>query len=153
MPTQTPLGAVVKGVLAGAAGTAVMTGSQLGYYKAMDVQPSDTPAQVGKRVIEGVLHRGPVPEDKMETLNNAMHWAYGTSWGVLYGLAAGTSKPRALRGGLLFGAVVWGASLIHLPAMKLSPPIWESDPKSLAPDVGFHVVYGVAVATAYKTLS
>ncbi|MGI8624642.1 MAG: hypothetical protein ACR2NB_14455 [Solirubrobacteraceae bacterium] len=152
MPTQSPLGAVIKGLLAGAAGTGVMTAAQTAYYKAMDVEPSDTPAQVGKRVIEGVLQRGPVPDDQMEALNNRMHWGYGTSWGVLYGLAAGMSQPRSVRGGLLFGLVVWGASLVELPAMKLSPPVWELEPVSLAPDVGFHLVYGAAVGVAFGIL-
>lgn len=150
MPAQTPLGAVAKGLFAGAAGTAVMTASQLAYYKAYDVQPSDTPAQVGKRVIEGLLQRGPVGEEQMETLNNAMHWGYGTGWGVLYGLA----RPRGgVRSGLLFGLSVWSASLVHLPAMKLSPPVWELEPASMVPDVGFHLVYGAAVGLAYSAVA
>ncbi len=56
--------------------------------------------------------------------------------------------------GIGFALTVWGASQVELPAMKLAPPIWENpDPKALAPDLGFHLVYGVAVATAYKVLS
>ena len=150
MPSQTPLGAIAKGLLAGAAGTAVMTASQLAYYKANEVEPSDTPAQVGKRVIEGLLQRGPVTEQQMATLNNAMHWAYGTGWGALYGMG----KPRGgARSGLLFGLAVWSASLVHLPAMKLSPPIWELEPASMVPDVGFHLVYGAAVGVAYGVVS
>jgi len=143
------LGGLARGVAAGAVGTAVMTGAQLAYYKAMDVEPSTTPAEVAKRVISGVLQRE-VSEDKTSTLNNAMHWLYGTGWGALFGLAAAGREPGL---GVGFALTVWGASQVELPAMGLAPPIWESDPKSLAPDVGFHVVYGVAVATAYKALS
>ena len=36
-------------------------------------------------MIRGVFHRS-VDENRTEQLNNAMHWAYGTSCGV-YGLA------------------------------------------------------------------
>ena len=143
------LGGLARGVAAGAVGTAVMTGAQLAYYKAMDVEPSTTPAEVAKRVIRGVLQRE-VSDDRTSALNNAMHWLYGTGWGALFGLAAAGREPGL---GVGFALTVWGASQVELPAMGLAPPIWESDPKSLAPDVGFHVVYGVAVATAYKTLS
>jgi hypothetical protein len=54
-----------------------------------------------------------------------MHWTHGTSWGVMYGLAQGTVHARAARHGLVFGLLVRGASLIHLPAMKLAPPVWK----------------------------
>lgn len=55
--------------------------------------------------------------------------------------------------GIVFGLVVWGASLVHLPAMKLAPPVWEMAPSSIAPDVGFHLLYGVAVAETHRALS
>lgn len=38
-----------------------------------------------------------------------------------------------------------------LPAMKLAPPIWEEhSPSTIAPDLGFHLVYGVGVAAAFN---
>jgi len=147
-----PLGAVGRGVVAGAVGTGVMTGAQLAYKKASGGEDSTVPAQVGKRMIEGVLQRGPVPDSRIPQLNNAMHWLYGVSWGAVYGLVAGSLGPRAPRAGLAFGLAVWGTSLVQLPAMKLAPPVWESPPSSLAPDVGFHLVYGVAVAGAFRAL-
>ena len=42
---------------------------------------------------------------------------------------------------------------MHLPALGLTPPVWEYDPKTLASDVGFHLVYGVTAASAYKALA
>ena len=68
----------------------------------------------------GVFHRS-VDENRTEQVNNAMHWAYGTSCEV-YGLAQGTVHARAARHGLAIGTLVWGASRVHLPAMKLAPP-------------------------------
>ena len=144
------LGGMARGVVAGAIGTAVMTAAQTAYYKATGAEPSTTPAEVGKRVIRGVLQRD-VPEEQTDTINTAMHWLSGTGWGALFGLAAAGREPGL---GIGFALTVWGASQVELPAMKLAPPIWENlDPKVLAPDLGFHVVYGVAVATAYKALS
>ena len=144
------LGGLARGVVAGAVGTAAMTAAQTAYYKAVGAEPSTTPAEVGKRVIRGVLQRD-VLEEQTNTLNNVMHWLYGTGWGALFGLAAAGREPGL---GIGFALTVWAASQVELPAMKLAPPIWENpDPKTLGPDLGFHVVYGVAVATAYKALS
>ena len=144
------LGGVAKGVIAGAAGTAAMTAAQTAYYKAMGIEGSSMPAEVGKRFIRGMLQRD-FPEEQTGTLNNVMHWLYGTSWGALFGLAAAGRDPGL---GLGFGVTVWAAEQVELPAMQLSPPLWESfDPRSVAPDLGFHLVYGVATATAYKVLS
>jgi len=150
---HSPLGAVARGLAAGAIGTAVMTAGQTAYYKITGAEGSMTPAEVAKRIIEGVLHRE-VTDDQMQTLNNAMHWFYGTSWGTVYGIAAGDrSSPSALKGGLAFGTAVWAASLVHLPVMKLSPPIWEMPPSAIAPDWGFHALYGLGVAAAYRALA
>jgi hypothetical protein len=141
-------GSLLRGLAAGAAGTAAMTAAQTAYYRVTGAEPSSTPAEVGKRIIRGVLRRD-VPEDRDELLNNAMHWLYGTSWGAVLGLTAAGRRPGA---GVMFGLVVWGASLVELPALGLAPPVWEWDAKTLAPDVGFHLVYGVSAATAYKLL-
>lgn len=151
MSVRSPLAAAVGGLAAGAAGTGAMTGAQTAYMNATGGESSSTPAEVGRRIIEGVFKRD-VPEQQMDTLNNAMHWLYGTSWGAVYGLATGGRRARPLRSGLLFGLAVWAASLVELPAMKLAPPIWDSEPSAMAPDAGFHLVYGVGVALAFRAL-
>ena len=149
--TSTPLAAAVGGLAAGAAGTGAMTAAQTAYMDATGGEASTTPAEVAKRVIRGVFQRD-VPEERTEQLNNAMHWLYGTSWGAFYGIVAGGRRRRPLRSGLLFGAGVWGASLVHLPAMKLAPPVWKQEPSAIAPDLGFHLVYGLAVAVAFRAI-
>lgn len=146
-----PLTAVAKGLLAGAVGTAAMTAAQTAVMKARDQEGSTTPAEVGKRIIRGVLQRD-VPEEKTEQLNTVMHWSYGTSWGAVYGIAQGSAHAVAPLAGLAFGAGVWGASLVELPAMGLAPPVWEYPPAELALDVGYHLVYGVATALAFAAL-
>jgi hypothetical protein len=147
----TPLGAVARGLASGVVGTAAMTVAQSAYFKAQGSEPSTTPAEVAKRILRGVFHRR-IDEDKTEALNNAMHWTYGTSWGIVYGLVQGTVRTRAARNGMLFGSLVWGASLIHLPAMKLAPPVWKYEPAQVASDLSFHLIYGEAVALAYAAL-
>jgi hypothetical protein len=147
----TPLGAVFKGMVAGAAGTGAMTAYQLAVAKAMGSGSSYTPAEVGKRVIEGLLGRE-VPEDRMETLNNAMHALYGTSWGPVYGIVQSSLRPHARRHGVTFAGLVWGVSLVELPALGLAPPVWEMSPQTVALDFSYHLVYGLAVAAAYAAL-
>jgi hypothetical protein len=148
---RTPLGALGRGLFAGVAGTAAMTVAQSAYYKARDEDPSTTPAEVAKRIVRGVFHRK-VDERRTELLNTFMHWMYGSSWGLAYGLVQGTLRRRALPSGLVFGASVWGASLIHLPAMKLAPPVWEYAPQQLFSEAGFHLVYGTVTAAAYSAV-
>ena len=142
---------MIGGLAAGAAGTGVMTGAQTAYMKATGGESSSVPAEVAKRTIRGVFHRE-VSDERTEQLNNAMHWLYGTSWGAVYAIAVGNRRPGTLTGGLVFGTVVWGASLVHLPAMGLAPPPWEYTPSQIAPDLGFHLVYGLGVAAAFKAV-
>jgi hypothetical protein len=142
---------LTRGLLAGAVGTAAMTAAQTAYLKARGEEPSTTPAEVGRRIVEGVLQRD-VPEERMGALNNVMHWLYGTGWGVLFGLSRACRGAAPLGDGARFAGVVWGASLVELPAMGLAPPVWEYPPDQLASDFGFHLVYGVGVATAYAVL-
>jgi hypothetical protein len=123
---------------AGAAGTAAMTVYQTAVPKARGTEASTTPAEVGKRVIRGVFHRR-FDEDRTELLNNAMHWGYGTSWGAFCALTDGLADVALVGRGLAFGTLVWSASLIELPAMKLAPPVWEYPPLELALDVSYHL--------------
>lgn len=146
-----PLAAVNRGIVAGAAGTALMTGYQLVVAKLRGRGSSSAPAEVGKRIIEAVFKRD-VPGDRMEALNNAMHVAYGTSWGPVYGIAEPILRLPACSGGTLFGALVWGASLVELPAMGIAPPIWKTPPAEAALDLSYHLVYGLGTAATYSLL-
>ena len=82
-----------------------------------------------------------------------MHWAYGTLWGALYGILVGSLPKQRVGYGLPFGASVWAADYVILPAAKLYKPIWKYDAKTLAEDLSGHLVYGLATATAMRLLS
>lgn len=150
--TLSPIGAVARGLTAAAVGTAVMTAAQTAYYKATGAEPSSTPGEVGRRIVEGVLQReSPPPESPV--LNQGMHWLYGTSWGLPFGLIAGSRRPGSIaREGIAMALGVWGASRTEMTAMQIAPPPWQDPPKTLATDLGFHVVYGLAVACAFEAL-
>lgn len=96
----------MRGLAAGAIGTAAMTAYQTAVMKARESEASTVPAQVGKRIIEGVFHRE-VSDEAMGPLNNVAHILYGTSWGSIYGIAHGSKDGSPLRHGLTF----WGRRL------------------------------------------
>lgn len=146
-----PLRAVVRGVAAGVGGTVVMTGYQVAVARLRDSESSSAPAEVGRRIIEGVF-RGEVPEDRMDDLNNAMHVLYGTSWGPVYGVVQSSLGLPVAHHGALFGALVWAASLVELPAMKIAPPVWKTPPLEVALDLSYHLVYGLGVAGTFALL-
>jgi hypothetical protein len=167
---QTPLGAVARGVVAGLVGTGLMTvaqelsaklhssgdggqqggdGEQHGEQDPWD--QASAPAKVAKRVSEGVFGHE-VPAERIPLLTHGMHWGYGTGWGGVYGLAQGSLPPSTLRPGLLFGSTVWAMSYVQLVPMGLYEPPWKYAAKDIAMEVGYHLVYGLGVASAFKVL-
>jgi hypothetical protein len=139
---------VAAGVAATAVGTAAMTATQ-----AAAGSDSDAPGRVGRRLVEGVFGRR-VRRRERGPLNHAMHWLYGTSWGVALGaLTAGEDgPPPVVPTGLALGLGVWAASLVELPLLGVAPPVWRQKPGQIATDVGFHLVYGFAAAAALAVL-
>jgi hypothetical protein len=164
----TPLGAVVRGLAAGAVGTAAMDLVQFARYKVgggkerllawefsaglQGWEQAPAPAQLGKRVVEGVFQRQ-LPPQRAALTNNLVHWGYGIAWGGLFGLVEGSVRRPRMRHGLVFGAAVWGMSYIVLPLANLYRPIWDYDAKVLAKDLGDQLVYGLGTAAANRLLA
>ena len=142
-------GRIAAGVAATAVGTAAMTAAQ----SVLPTPPSDAPGEVGRRLLEDVFGRR-VRRRERGPLNHAMHWLYGTSWGVGLGLltAGDAEPPPIVPTGLALGAGVWAASLVELPALGLAPPLWRQSPRAIAADAGYHLVYGLATAAALAWL-
>lgn len=164
----TPLGAVVRGLVAGAVGTAAMDALLYATYRrghgeeafepwefssgvdSWDQAPA--PAQVGKRLVEGLFQRE-LPPQRARLVNNITHWGYGILGGVQYGIVAGSLPSPRILYGLPFGASVWAAGYVVLPAAKLYKPIWEYDRTTLAKDLSAHLVYGLGTAAALRVLA
>jgi len=161
----TALAVLLRGTVAGAIGTATMDLAQYVRYRKNGGEDgifawefsgvktwagAPAPAQVGKRLIEG-LFQTKLPDKAANVVNNAAHWAYGIGWGAAFALAAGSAPPRA-RWGALFGTVVWLADYAVLPATGLYKPIWDYDAKTLGTDWADHLVYGTATAGAFGAL-
>ncbi|MDX6593432.1 MAG: hypothetical protein QOJ13_2628 [Gaiellales bacterium] len=166
---MTPLGAVVRGLVSGAVGTLAMDLARFARYRVRGGQErfvdwefssglsswdeAPAPAQLGKRLVEGVFLRE-VPPERAALVNDVMHWAYGTLWGGQYGIVAGSlPAPPAAGSGIALGTAVWASDYVIMPLAKLYKPIWEYDPHVLAKDLGFHWVYGLGTAAAFRLLS
>jgi hypothetical protein len=163
----TPIGAVAKGALAGAAGTAAMDVLWYLRYKreggedgpldwefSNGVESYDqaaAPAQVGKRIVEGFLQAELEPPTA-RTMNNAVHWLTGVGWGALHGLVFGSTPNARTAHGLATGATAWASSYALLSRAKLYKPMREYPLPVLWRDLSAHLVYGLATGTAFQVL-
>lgn len=139
--------AIGKGLLAGLAGTAAITLSQMIEMKITKRQPSEAPVKVASQVAD----IQPTTEEQKEKVSQEIHWGYGTAWGVSRGLISLTGL-KGLPATLVHFGVVWGTALVMLPAFKAAPPVTEEEPKSVAIDALHHAVYAVATGLAFDAL-
>jgi hypothetical protein len=160
------LAVLLRGAVAGAIGTAAMDLAQYARYRSggsesllswefrgvKDWDGAPAPAQVGKRLSEGLFHTE-LPDKAANTVNNAMHWAYGIGWGAGFALLADSVRAPRARWGAIFGTVVWLTDYAVLPATGLYKPIWAYDAKTLGKDWADHLVYGTATVAAFGALS
>lgn len=103
-------------------------------------------------ILQRVFHRD-VPPEKIGLVTNVMHWGYGTSWGMLYGVIHGTDPRTPLGSGLLFGTGVWAMSYVTLVPMGLYKPPWSYTPTELAMDLSYHLAYGAGVGIGYAAVN
>jgi hypothetical protein len=163
---MTPLGAVIRGAVAGAAGTVAMDAFWYARHRLTGGTqdpltwefggPSDwdsvsAPAQVGRRLVEGLTQR-PLDARWARLTNNVMHWAYGVGWGTVLGVAGGSLPRLRLAHGPLFGVTVWGTGYVILPVAGLYKPIWQYRIGELAPDLGAHLIYGTTSVGTFGML-
>jgi hypothetical protein len=138
-----------RGLVAGAIGTAAMTVSSTLEQKARGREASTAPADAAMKVlgIDGFCDDG-----AKSRFSNAVHWGYGTGWGVPRALlrhaGLGPAAAAAAHGGAL-----WGSEQVMLPALGVAPPLWEWGAVEVAIDAVHHVVYTVATAIAYEALA
>ena len=112
-----------RGVLAGVAGTVVMTAFQkLIEMPLTGREESHAPARFAQKVL-------PIDVDshqELERLNWATHFGLGTMWGSAYGLAAhaGLSGQKAVAA--VFGTVYTGDLLLNTALGLYEPKSWST---------------------------
>ncbi|WP_127502103.1 DUF1440 domain-containing protein [Actinoplanes solisilvae] len=167
MTRTTPLGAVTRGLIAGAIGTMAMDALLYWRYRrgggkddflswefsktVLTWDDAPAPAQVGRRLFEGLFQRT-LPDSQAKLVNNIMHWGYGIVNGGAYGLLAGSLPKARIAYGPFFGAGVWLAGYAVLPPAGLYKPIWEYDAKVLANDLSAHLLFGTVTAATFRGL-
>jgi hypothetical protein len=164
---MTPIGAVIRGMIAGAVGTVAMDlllferyrrGGGADRLPAWEFSSAITgwdgapaPAQVGRRLFEGLFQRQ-IPDERAALVNNITHWGYGVLAGAPYGLLAGSLRRPHVIYGLGFGTAVWATGYVVLPAAGLYKPITEYDRATLARDLTAHLLFGATTAAAFRSL-
>jgi hypothetical protein len=165
MSRRSPLGALCAGFAAGFAGALAQNlffaatkkiapaPSPEAFTPVEPEQQHEMPTQtVARRVTEQLARRGPLRHP--DAAAQAVHFGFGSAWGALYGLAAGT-LPRlgTLKGGLGFGMAVWLVSDdVLLPAFRLSAWPHQYPVKSHLYAIAAHAVYGAIVASTFAAL-
>ena len=156
------------GLLAGALGTAAMdvllyrryrqAGGEEGFgdwESSADVtswEAAPAPAAVGRLAFERLAGKPLVPS-RARLTNNLTHWSYGTLAGAPYAILSRSLRAPSVLYGLPFGATVWAASYVVLPALGLYEPIWRYDAKTLGKDLSAHLVYGLSTAIGLRALA
>ncbi|TMA25941.1 MAG: hypothetical protein E6J78_15955 [Deltaproteobacteria bacterium] len=157
-----PLGALARGLIAGAAGAA----AQSLFFKLTEKwrpEPTRLPRGEGKpegdevsnleavasRVGEGLMKRGPLSDEQRSRAGRVLHYLYGAAWGGLYGLVRESFRipPQ------LFGALVWMTSEnLLLPLFRVAA--WPNRYKLREHRYALqaHFAYGAATAGAYAVL-
>jgi hypothetical protein len=116
---MTPVGAVLRGAVAGAVGTVALDGVWFSRYKrvgwetgfidwefAPEIHGWDeapAPALFGRRLVEAILQRD-TPLERAPLVNNVVHWLTGLGWGAVFGLLGGSVSTHRVWYGLVFGA-------------------------------------------------
>ena len=126
--------------------------ARVGVRAGRRLEKAPDPGQIGKRLVEGFTQRE-LPDRWAWLTSTVAHWAYGSSAAALYGIGAGSlRRPRAWYG-VPFGAAVWAAGYVVLPAAGLYKPIWEYDSKTLASDLSAHLAYGAGTGVTFWLLA
>jgi hypothetical protein len=164
----TPIGAVARGLMAGAVGTLAMDLIWYARHRGEggttafadwetaggldDWENAPAPAQVGKRLVEGLVKRE-LKAERARLTTNVVHWTYGMLWGAAYGIVVGsTRKPRTMYG-LLFGPLVWSTAYVALPPTGIYKPMREYDAKTLWKDASAHLAFGLGTSAAYRVMA
>jgi uncharacterized membrane protein YagU involved in acid resistance len=166
MKRLSPLAALTEGLVAGLAGALaqdlffaltkkLMPPTPKDAFSPPELEQQDETATqtVSRRVVEGLAQRGPVRNK--ELAGAVVHYAFGSAWGGLYGVAAGSLRPlRSASGGALFGLFVWSVSdNLILPAFRLSAWPQRYALKNHVYAVLAHVVYGAAASASLNALT
>ena len=137
-----------RGLIAGLAGTAAITLSQMIGRKITKKPPSFAPADAASKALSIEAS----DREEWGKFSNEVHWTYGTIWGIGRGLLS------------LIGLKGWPATAIHFtaiyytaitiePDFEVAPPISEWSKKEIAVFALHHVAYAVVVGLVFDVIN
>lgn len=143
------LGAVGRGMAAGAVGTAAMTVSERLEMAVSGREGSQVPGEVGASLLPG-KHRDSASD--VAQLNDVAHWAHGITMGALRGAldVAGLTGPQA---SLAHFALLWGGDAALYRVLGIADVPWRWTPAELATDMLHKGVYAAVAGAVYDALS
>lgn len=159
---QSPLAVIVKGALAGAAGTAVMSAFMERAPELMeragvggDEPPTpprepDAPASPTEELADRVTE-GSLGGEERAAAGEAIHWAYGAAWGAYFAVVQSTFRPSPIIHGAFLGGLMTAVATKAVPRLGLAPA--PRSREELLTNVASHVVYGVATGVVYQVLN
>ncbi len=143
------LGSLVRGMVAGAVGTAAMTASELLEMSVSGREASTIPGQVGAHLLPG---RDPSSAADVQALNAPVHWVHGITMGALRGAldVAGVQGPVASAAHF---ALFWGGDAALYRTLGVADVPWRWEPDELASDVTHKAIYAAVTGLTYDTLT
>jgi hypothetical protein len=181
--SDTPLGIVTKGALAGLAGTmaltAILKAAQWIAKRSNDgQQPQERDLTTGigaAQALTGGQVQVPFLDQSTEIFAQkvatglfgtslssgtrtaasvSVHVVYGAFWGGVYGLIQSSLRLPPVAHGPLYGLIVWLIGPVTLvPAMGIMPPLPQQGTPRVLMVAGIHVVYGLVLSLAFDAFT
>jgi putative membrane protein len=115
-------------------------------------EQDDATVETAKLISEGILGRE-LKESEKESAGAAVHYAFGTATGGLYGALAEISPQVTTAAGLPFGAAFWLlADEVTVPLLGLSKGPTEYPVSTHVYALASHLVYGVTAELSRRAL-
>jgi len=143
------LARMLAGAVAGVAATAVMSLAMWGARKAHALG-EPPPRRLVRRLLAPLGPARPTGP-ALDVAAWLAHLSFGGAMGSLFALLPQRAKSRG--GGMLFGFGVWAVNYAGiLPRVGLHPPVRQDRPGRPSSMIAAHLVYGAALAAAYRRL-
>ena len=154
---------VIAGMIGGIAGTFAMNHVQALWSRAVENFESDSAAgrhdsrdwqernedananEVAAQTIAKYTIERPLKRDELKVAATALHFAFGSVVGGLYGGLVETNPGSSALGGAAFGTAVWvGADEVAMPLLGLSRSDFEYPLETHVQAFVAHIVFGIA---------
>lgn len=149
MTTNDVMGAIARGMVAGAVGTAAMTVSERLEMVLSGREGSSVPGQVGAHLLPSM---DPHSATDVAQLNSPVHWVHGITMGAVRG-ALDVAGVQGAQASLLHFALLWSGDAALYRALGVADVPWRWGTEELATDLVHKGVYAAVTGVAYDALA